>query len=167
MKTGLKLSVITITYNDVEGFRRTVESVESQTWRGFEWIVIDGGSSDGTKVYLESLNPQPDYWVSEPDRGVYDAMNKGIAQAKGEYLLFMNGGDSFCNERVLEEVFNGFPDGDIVYGDAIYHFRDGVKKVCHPDVFNLYHLWITYATCHQPAFVRQSNQGRRWVLYKI
>lgn len=83
-----RLSIITINYNNLEGLKKTVESVVNQTWQEFEYIVIDGGSTDGSATYLESQNDKITYWVSEPDKGIYSAMNKGIAKATGEYLLF-------------------------------------------------------------------------------
>jgi glycosyltransferase involved in cell wall biosynthesis len=88
-----KLSIITINYNNLEGLQRTVESVVNQTWQEFEYIVIDGGSTDGSADFIESQSETIDYWVSEPDKGIYNAMNKGIAKASGEYLLFLNSGD--------------------------------------------------------------------------
>ena len=86
----MKLSVITINYNNLEGLTRTCESVTSQSSREFEWIVIDGGSTDGGKEYLETLDLKPNYWCSERDNGIYSAMNKGIDMAHGEYMLFLN-----------------------------------------------------------------------------
>ena len=84
------LSVITINYNDKEGLALTMDSVLSQTYMDFEYIVIDGGSNDGSKAIIEQHQDQLGYWVSEPDSGIYNAMNKGIKQAKGDYLLFLN-----------------------------------------------------------------------------
>jgi glycosyltransferase involved in cell wall biosynthesis len=72
-----KLSIITINYNDLEGLKRTVESVVNQTWKEFEYIVIDGGSADGSTTYIESQSSEIDYWVTEPDKGIYNTMNKG------------------------------------------------------------------------------------------
>ena len=91
----MKLSIITINYNNLEGFKKTAESVINQTWKEFEWIIIDGGSTDGSKEYIVKLNYDLTrngwnpiaYWCSEPDKGIYNAMNKGIGKAKGEYLL--------------------------------------------------------------------------------
>lgn len=113
-----KLSIITINYNNLEGLKKTVESVVNQTWREFEYLVIDGGSTDGSATYIESQSSKMDYWVSEPDKGVYNAMNKGIAKATGEYLLFLNSGDVLYNNNVLLETKKTLDlDMDIVYGD--------------------------------------------------
>ncbi|RZJ43544.1 MAG: glycosyltransferase, partial [Chryseobacterium sp.] len=99
----MKLTVLTINYNNKEGLIKTFESVRAQTWTEFEFIVIDGGSTDGGKALIEQ-NDQIDYWVSEKDSGVYNAMNKGIKKANGDYIIFMNSGDYFYNEFVLEKV---------------------------------------------------------------
>lgn len=99
----IKLSVITINYNNLEGLKRTVDSVVNQIWKEFEYIVIDGGSTDGSKAYLESQTNKIDYWVSAPDLGIYNAMNKGVKIASGEYLLFLNSGDLLYNNSVLDK----------------------------------------------------------------
>lgn len=83
----MKLSIITINYNNLQGLRNTFQSVISQTWQEFEWIVIDGGSTDGGKELLEEHQEKFSYWVSEPDKGIYNAMNKGISHANGEYRV--------------------------------------------------------------------------------
>ena len=97
---SVKLTIITINYNNKEGLIKTFESVKKQTWSEFEFFVIDGGSTDGGKELIER-NSQIDYWVSEKDSGVYNAMNKGIRKATGEYVIFMNSGDFFYDEFVL------------------------------------------------------------------
>ena len=84
------ISIITINYNNVVGLKRTMSSVFEQTYKNIEYIIIDGGSTDGSKAYLQDHNQNIDYWVSEPDKGVYNAMNKGIKIASGEYVLFLN-----------------------------------------------------------------------------
>ena len=113
----MKLSIVTISYNNILGLKRTTENIVSQTWNDYEWIVIDGGSTDGTKEYLASLEKQPDYWCSESDKGIYDAQNKGIRISKGEYVCCMNAGDTFCNNDTLQKVFANTPKADVVYGD--------------------------------------------------
>ena len=85
-----RVSIITINYNNLEGLKRTVESVVNQIWQEFEYIIIDGGSTDGSAEYIENQKENFDYWVSEKDAGIYNAMNKGIKVATGEYLLFLN-----------------------------------------------------------------------------
>lgn len=111
----IKLSIITINFNNLEGLKKTMESVGNQTWQEFEYIIIDGGSTDGSVDYIASKKDLVDYWVSEPDKGVYHAMNKGITKASGEYLLFLNSGDHFFNKKVLELNHKYLEKEDIVY----------------------------------------------------
>lgn len=110
-----KISIITVNYNNLEGLQQTIESVSSQTWQEFEHIIIDGGSTDGSVGYIESNAQLFEYWVSEPDKGVYQAMNKGIAKASGEYLLFLNSGDHFYTHNVLEQNHQEITDKAIIY----------------------------------------------------
>jgi glycosyltransferase involved in cell wall biosynthesis len=110
-----KLSIITINYNNLKGLKRTMASVVNQIWQEFEYIVIDGGSTDGSVTYIESQNEFIDYWVSELDEGIYNAMNKGIVKANGEYLLFLNSGDHFYNDKVLEQNHIFLDSKDIIY----------------------------------------------------
>lgn len=100
----MKYSIITINYNHAEGLRRTIESVVNQTCKDYEYIIIDGGSTDGSVDVIKEYADKIDFWVSEPDKGIYNAMNKGIDHAHGEYLNFMNSGDCFYALTVLEEV---------------------------------------------------------------
>ncbi|MBU2952157.1 glycosyltransferase [Tamlana agarivorans] len=109
------ISIITINYNDVKGLERTMESVLSQTFQDFEYIVIDGGSHDDSKELIEKNQEHIDYWVSEPDSGIYNAMNKGIKKAKGEYLFFLNSGDDFTEKYALKKVVKHLNGEGFVY----------------------------------------------------
>lgn len=111
----MKYSIITINYNDKDGLEKTIKSVISQTYTDYEFIVIDGGSCDGSKDVILQYAGKIDFWVSEKDNGIYNAMNKGIAQAKGDYLNFMNSGDAFHSDDVLERISQS-SDADIIYG---------------------------------------------------
>jgi glycosyltransferase involved in cell wall biosynthesis len=110
-----KISIITVNYNNLEGLQKTIASASSQTWQEFEHIIIDGGSTDGSVAYIESNASLFTYWVSEPDKGVYHAMNKGIAKANGKYLLFLNSGDHFYSEKVLAQNYQEIKDAAIIY----------------------------------------------------
>lgn len=101
----MKLSIITVNYNDAKGLQRTIESVLCQTFHDYEFIVIDGGSTDGSVEVIKRYEKYIDYWVSEQDGGIYPGMNKGLRQAKGEYVNFMNGGDCYHSSDVLEKIF--------------------------------------------------------------
>lgn len=100
----MKFSIITVNYNNRQGLEKTIQSVLGQTFQDYQYIIIDGGSSDGSVDVIKRYADRIDYWVSEPDKGVYNAMNKGIQQAKGEYLNFMNSGDSFHSSSVLNDM---------------------------------------------------------------
>jgi glycosyltransferase involved in cell wall biosynthesis len=100
-----KLSIVTINFNNLKGLKNTVESVINQTWKEFEYIIIDGGSTDGSAEYISDMQEHFEYWVSERDKGIYNAMNKGINIANGEYLLFLNSGDFFVDNEVLSKIF--------------------------------------------------------------
>lgn len=119
----MKLSVITINYNNKDGLLRTAKSVLGQTFRDFEWIIIDGGSNDGSKEIIEELvaNPQSNiaYWCSEKDKGIYNAMNKGVARANGEYCQLLNAGDSYYCATVLEDLMRDGLNADIVVGNTM------------------------------------------------
>lgn len=123
----MKYSIITVNYNNKEGLRKTIESIIHQTYRDFEYIVIDGGSTDGSTDIIREYDKQITYWVSEKDNGIYNAMNKGIAQVKGEYLNFMNSGDCFYNEQVLEHLATKDLTADIIVGRD-YHFNQTTQK---------------------------------------
>ena len=115
-----KLSLITINQNNAEGLRRTIESVVFQTYIDYEYIVIDGASTDESVNILKQYDNRITFWISEPDTGIYNAMNKGILKATGDYCLFLNSGDWLSDDRVLEEVFLHEITEDIVCGNAVF-----------------------------------------------
>ncbi len=120
------LSIITVCLNEQQRIKYTAESIINQSYNKFEWIVIDGGSTDSTLSILEKYESHIDLLVSESDNGIYDAMNKGVELSNGEYLLFLNGGDYFYSDNVISKVWeslNGY--NDIVYGHIKYFKKDG------------------------------------------
>ena len=151
-----KLSIVTVNYNNIEGFRETYKSIAEQTFRDFEWIVVDGGSTDGSKEFLMAHQTETSWCCSEKDSGIYNAMNKGILHAEGEYVLFMNSGDTLYESTTIEKVFGDTCDADVIYGNwrEIQPWR--ISKVCHsPQLVNFYHF-ATRPLCHQTAFIRTS-----------
>ena len=188
----MKLSIITITYNNAEGLRRTIQSVQAQTFRDFEHIIVDGGSTDGSveiirqyadseairlegyKARRQEKNGKADdtlpnrpiasspnrheiCWISEKDRGVYDAQNKGIRLAHGEYCYFLNAGDTFCADDVLERMFSPNRLLDILYGNEIIVDGNGqrigiARGVENPSFVDLYNSCMK----HQASFIRRS-----------
>lgn len=117
-----KVSVITVVYNDREHIRQTMESFFSQTWKEKEYVVIDGGSTDGTVDIIREYAGKLSYWCSEKDHGIYDAMNKGLGHCTGDWVNVLNSGDTYCSERSLEDLLSNLeehPEADIVYGNAV------------------------------------------------
>lgn len=115
-------SIITINYNNLNGLQRTVKSVLKQDYKNFQYIIIDGNSIDGSKEFIESVNISNNIFISENDNGIYDAMNKGLDYSNGEYLIFLNSGDSFPSKFILNTIcstINGSSNkSDFLYGDA-------------------------------------------------
>lgn len=146
-------SIITICFNEAAGIRHTCKSIVGQTHADREWIVIDGGSTDGTVDILGEFREHIDCLVSEPDQGIYDAMNKGIAKANGQYLVFMNGGDRFASPDALAWVAAA-PPKDLIYGDLIFDRPDG-EVATYPDQLCSGSL-LTHMVPHQATFYRRS-----------
>ena len=119
------LSVITIVYNNVRDIERTILSVLTQTYTNIEYIIIDGQSTDGTLKIINRYRNLIQKVVSEKDKGIYDAMNKGLAVATGDYVVFMNSGDEFFDNDTVEKVFASEPDADIYYGETEMINADG------------------------------------------
>lgn len=146
------LSIITINLNNAAGLRRTIESVVSQIFTDYEYIIIDGGSSDGSVDIIKEYHDKISYWVSEPDKGIYNGMNKGIMHAKGHFLQFLNSGDYFVNKDVLSMIFSDkTEDYDVIYGDLARTFPDGkndiVKMPDIVDVLYLYNASLAHPAC--------------------
>ncbi len=112
------ISVITVVYNNRDNFIKTLENIKNQSYKNIEYIVIDGGSTDGTLEVIKSNNQYIKKWISEKDKGIYDAMNKGINLAEGEYICFMNAGDVFHDSDTLKKIFDSCEDADVYYGDT-------------------------------------------------
>ena len=123
-----KVTIVTVTYNAQEYLEQTIKSVIEQDYKNIEYIIIDGNSSDGTVDIIKKYESHITYWVSEPDSGIYDAMNKGINAATGEWINFMNAGDSFCEKNTVSKVKKYFKsDSELICGD-IYHVDEDDKK---------------------------------------
>lgn len=119
MKPSPKISVVTVTYNSAATLEKTILSVLNQTYPNIEYIIIDGGSTDGTVDIIEKYADRLTYWVSEPDKGIYDAMNKGIDAATGDYINFMNADDTFYDNEVIKKIFSTEYDDDVIYGKTL------------------------------------------------
>ena len=154
----LKISVVTVCYNAAETIEETMLSVLNPTYPNIEYIIIDGGSTDGTVDIIKKYANRLAYWVSEPDKGIYDAMNKGIKVVTGEYVNFMNAGDSFFTSTTISDAVKQFDNYDFIGGIAAYRKRRRIlysfwkpvktnysfNDVCHGKIVN-----------HQSSFIRK------------
>lgn len=169
MKAAMKdlppITVITVTYNALSDLKKTANSTWAQDYPNMEHIIVDGASDDGTKEWLEKIESQKDNesirqqdnettscpvrWVSERDKGIYDAMNKATAMARGEFCIFMNAGDTFVNEHVISKMFGqADKETDVIYGDIMKNGQ--LKSSLSPR--NCHKMFY----CHQGVFTRTS-----------
>jgi glycosyltransferase involved in cell wall biosynthesis len=176
---GYKLSIITINYNNSGGLKETINSVLEQSFVDFEYIIIDGGSSDGSigiieefqeklskDLSLQYANSEQGFglnhlvsfqWISEPDNGIYHAMNKGIARARGEYCFFLNSGDYFVCPSVLDSVFSENPTENIIFGNLkIYLNEKMVGIIKGKKVLTFLDLYNSDVVKHQSSFIKRS-----------
>lgn len=149
-----KLSVITINLNNAKGLRKTIESVVNQNYTDYEYIIIDGKSTDGSVEVIKEYENKIAYWVSEPDKGIYNAMNKGILKAKGEYLLMLNSGDLFYDDDSLNSAYNYGIDQDIVYGNILEISKEKSSETIFPDVLS-FDYFRHHSIGHQAAFIKR------------
>ncbi len=159
----MQLSIITVNLNNKVGLQKTINSLVSQSCKDFEWIVIDGGSSDGSKDLIETYSEYITSWFSEKDQGIYDGMNKGILASKGDYLLFLNSGDVLSDNSVISRIVNDNIKEDIIVYDIIL-YSDG-KKV-EKDLSYLKNLPIV-SFLFSATFPHQSTLIRRNLFSKI
>ena len=173
------LTVATVVKNDPENLSKTLHSVISQTYRPLEFIIIDGGCDEATRSFLHDFDDRIDLWISEPDSGIYEAMNKALKVARGEIINFMNAGDRFLDVNTVEKVMQMHNSGDLIYGGQYMDFgkagdekwREAFKKfgVMRPDLidengnclvkwwddrFKTRHLWQRMIFSHQSLFIR-------------
>jgi len=154
------LSVITVVYNNVKDIERTMLSVLGQTYKAIEYIVIDGQSTDGTLQVVEKYKSSLAKIISEKDKGIYDAMNKGISLATGNYIIFMNSGDEFYANDTVEQVFASGNDADIYYGETEMMDEQGNnlgrRRHAAPDVFTWKSFKYGMSISHQAIYIKRS-----------
>jgi glycosyltransferase involved in cell wall biosynthesis len=163
------ISIITINFNNRDGLKKTIESVVTQSCADVEYIVVDGGSTDGSKEVIESFADKISWWVSEKDNGIYDAMNKGIMKSGGHYLLFLNSGDTLCERVTLEKVIPFLGETDIVYGDMKISENGKISEGYMPRKLTLEHM-IRDTLWHPVSFIKKelfSKFGLYETKYKI
>ena len=147
-----KFSIITVCFNEAANIRKTLDSIVNQTFTDYELIVVDGGSTDGSKELIAQYGRHIKWWCSEPDSGTYNAMNKGVMHATGEYVNFMNAGDRFYDLKVLETVSQSQLDADVIEGYVVdsrkhVHIREKSDDLC-------FHLFADTLS-HQGSFIRR------------
>lgn len=148
------ISIVTVSYNAASVIEETILSVIHQTYSQIEYIIIDGGSTDNTNEIIKKYLPGISYYKSEPDKGIYDAMNKAIKVAKGEWINFLNCGDSFTSENVIAEVFgtNTFENIGVIYGNVNKKYDNVWRLVKPKSIKNMEHH---LPFCHQASFCRR------------
>jgi len=165
------LSVITVVYNNVRDIERTIKSVIGQTYPHIEYILVDGHSTDGTVDVIKRYADRIAYWVSEPDNGIYDAMNKGLDRATGTYVLFMNSGDEIYAPDTVEQVFASAPDADIYYGETEMFDENweslGLRRHAIPEQFNWRSFRFGMNISHQAIYIRRTIAGRYDTRYRL
>jgi glycosyltransferase involved in cell wall biosynthesis len=148
-----KLSIITINYNNKDGLYKTISSVINQTFIDFEYIIIDGGSTDGSIDIIKKHEHNISYWISEPDNGIYNAMNKGIKAANSEYLLFLNSGDHFFNNNVLIENIKHLQFYELVCFNLM-EIGEKPNIISLPNTFRFSDLYLG-SLLHPSTFIRK------------
>ncbi|MCW3084102.1 MAG: glycosyltransferase [Bacteroidetes bacterium] len=150
-----KVSIITINYNDAAGLEKTIRSVIAQTYTDLEFVVIDGGSTDGSVDVIKKYADKITFWVSEKDKGIFNAQNKGIEKASGEYCLFLNSGDFLVNENVLKNAFSYNYSTAIIYGDM--QIDVGNNQIVHgkmPEKISFYQMYSD-TLWHPVSFIKR------------
>lgn len=159
------VSIITVVYNNRKGLETTLQNILQQSYPAIEQVIIDGGSTDGTREVIEEYKDHISYYVSEPDKGLYDAMNKGIQAAKGEYLWFINSGDEIEAPEILENIYNEHGlEHDIYYGEThlvndqgdILGTRSQLTTRKMPEVMDWKSMRLGQVVSHQSFIVRRS-----------
>lgn len=152
----IKISIITIVYNNVTGIKRTIESITNQTYPNIEFIVIDGGSSDGTVEFIRDNIDKISFWISEKDEGIADAFNKGLAHVTGDLVFFLNSGDTFIDSKVVNNVVNKWLENQV---DILFYKVQVTDKIYIPS--NEYKddeksIWKMADIPHQGAFIKSN-----------
>lgn len=152
---GPLISVVTVVYNGADSIRQTMESCINQSYSKIEYIVIDGSSTDTTVEIISEFKNKIAYFISEPDQGIYDAMNKAIAVANGQWIIFMNSGDLFFDKYILSKVAQNIVEekliADVIYGNTVYKFKNNMLDVFPMPLESIEREMIF---CHQSTFVR-------------
>jgi glycosyltransferase involved in cell wall biosynthesis len=149
------LSIITINYNNASGIEKTISSIKNQSFENFEYIIVDGGSTDDSIEIIKKNENDIDQWVSEKDGGIYNAMNKGIKMAKGEYLLFVNSGDYLIDYDILSEIVPLLNTECIIYGNYLVKNKDCTWEKKYPEHLSFSHFIYDSLPHSGSAFIKR------------
>ena len=154
------VSIITVVYNDAQGLEKTIQSILDQSYPNIEHIIIDGASTDSTLDVIKRTEDKIGYWLSEPDSGLYDAMNKGLKAASGDYVWFMNAGDLIHKVDTIEKIFSGESEpADIYYGDTMVvneaYEQIGLRRLRPPEQLTWKSFRQGMLVCHQAILVKR------------
>ncbi|MCL2074437.1 MAG: glycosyltransferase [Marinilabiliaceae bacterium] len=165
------ISVITVVLNGIETIERTIESVINQTYNNIEYIIIDGGSNDGTQDLLKKYESRVSTIISEPDNGLYDAMNKGLKIASGDYLWFINSGDEIAEIETTQKIFENQEFADVYYGETIMINRNnqiiGKRRLTPPKKLTWKSLRNGMLISHQSIIVAKNKSDFYNINYKF
>lgn len=154
---GIKLSVITVNLNNAKGLKKTIETVLSQPHPAVEFIVIDGGSVDESLALINDVADKLSYWISEPDSGIYEAMNKGIMKSRGCYLLFLNSGDTLVADQLVDKYLSLLDDNPDILSFCLSVEREGLSDELRSPIkkFSLQNLLMD-SLHHQSTLIKHS-----------
>lgn len=165
------VSIITVVYNSEQLIEKTIQSVISQSYPNIEYIIIDGGSKDQTVPIIKKFDPLISYWESEPDKGLYFAMNKGIEAATGDYVWFINSGDQIYREDTLEKIISASNREDVLYGTAMIIDESsneiGLRRLAPPEHLTKKSMQLGMIVCHQAVIVRRKLAPLYETKYKL
>jgi len=168
------ISIITVVYNSQQFLEATIQSIALQQSSNFEYIIIDGGSTDGTLDIIHRYPEVITHWISEPDKGLYDAMNKGLRMASGEYVWFINSGDKIYEDitiSLLEAIANQNSQPDVIYGETVIIDAEekeiGMRRLSTPDILTWEKLIDGLVVCHQAILVKRTLAPFYNTKYKI
>jgi glycosyltransferase involved in cell wall biosynthesis len=154
------LSIITVNLNNANGLRKTIESVLIQTYKNYEFIIVDGGSTNESLEVIKEFNSKITFWISEADSGIYNGMNKGLKIATGEYCLFLNSGDYLENPEIIEKIFSSKVEQDFIYGDIIFQNDRGQMYITSlPEKLSLL-FFYTSSLWHQATLIKRELFGK-------
>jgi glycosyltransferase involved in cell wall biosynthesis len=165
------ISIITVVLNNRIFLEKTIKSIISQTYPHIESIIIDGCSSDGTLELIRAYDDKISYWLSEKDNGIYDAMNKGLSCATGDYVWFINAGDQINGPDTLQAIIGNDPSIDVYYGDTMLIDKDenflGMRRLRPPEKLSWKSLGMGLVVCHQAILIKRQLAGRYNLKYHI